>query len=125
MSEPDPHLSKWALERREERQATSSYEVYAVGARPEGPMDGAGGIAVRSSDNAVGQRELEFDVRPVMLGQVEVCVRLTTQGRGAARPHAKRAYLYTSPTALRELARQLLETADAADKLKLKPRPVP
>ena len=77
-----------------------------------------------SSDNQIGLRQLELDVRPVMLGEAEVCVRLTTQAPGAKRPHSKRAYLYASPAALRELAWQLLETAEAAEKLKLKPRPV-
>ncbi len=87
-------------------------------------MPSAGGILIRSSDNLVGERELELDVRPVVLGQVEVIVRLTTQAPGASKPHAKRAYLYASPSAMRELAWQLLETADAAEALKLKPKPV-
>jgi hypothetical protein len=48
-----------------------------------------------------GERELELDVRPVVLDQVEVVVRLTTQSRDASKPHSKRAYLYASPAAPR------------------------
>lgn len=87
-------------------------------------MPDAGGILIRSSDNLVGERELELDVRPVLLGQVELVVRLTTKTPDTSKPHAKRAYLYASPTAMRELAWQLLETADGAEKLRLKPKPV-
>lgn len=115
---------RWTLARRAEQQATSRHESYVVAARPGEPMAGAGGVLIQSSDNLAGERQLELDVRPVLLGQAEVCVRLTTQGPAAARPHVKRAYLYASPAALRELAQQLLETADAAERLKLKPRPV-
>ncbi|MDB5428940.1 MAG: hypothetical protein JWP35_56 [Caulobacter sp.] len=124
MSEQDPHALGWALEQRVQRQEASSHEAYAVGARPERPMDSAGGVTLKSSDNAQGLRELEFDVRPVVLGQIELVVRLTTQAPNASKPHSKRAYLYASPAAMRELAWQLLETADAAEKLKLKPKPV-
>jgi hypothetical protein len=124
MSETDWHLARRSLEHRQERQEVSSHESFAVGARPEGPMPNAGGILIKSSDNLVGERELELDVRPVVLGQVEVVVRLTTQAPDASKPHGKRAYLYASPTAMRELAWQLLETADAAERLKLKPKPV-
>lgn len=124
MSETDPHFARWSLEQRAQHQATSSHESFALGARPEGALPDAGGILIKSSDTLIGERELEFDVRPVVLGQVEVVVRLTTQAPGASRPHGKRAYLYASPAAMRELAWQLLETADAAEKLKLKPKPV-
>lgn len=124
MSERDSHTLGWALEQRAERQEISCHESFAVGARPEGPMPAAGGILIKTSDNLVGERELEFDVRPVLLGQVEVVVRLTTQAPDAGKPHGKRAYLHASPAAIRELAWQLLETADAAEKLKLKPKPV-
>jgi hypothetical protein len=124
MSETDLRLAGWSLEQRKARQEVSSHETFAVGARPEGPMPDAGGILIRSADNLVGERELEFDVRPVVLGQVELVVRLTTQAPEATKPHGKRAYLYASPAAIRELAWQLLETADAAERLKLKPKPV-
>ena len=124
MSETDPHLARWTLEQREAHQETTSHESFAIGARPEHPMSDAGGILIQSSDNVIGDRELELDVRPVLLGQVEVCVRLTTQSPGATKSHGKRAYLYASPPAMRELAWQLLETADSAEKLKLKPKPV-
>ncbi len=125
MKESDPHLFRWALDRRQERQATNSYEAFASGMGSPEPLEGWGGMSLRSSDNALGARELELQLRPVLLGDVEVRVQLTTEGPGSARPHLKRAYLYASPSALRDLAHQLLESADAADKLKLKPRPVP
>lgn len=125
MDDSNPHLTRWVLDERQERQETSSHEVYAIGlGGPGGPLEGAGGIAIHSSDNAIGRRLLELDVRPVLLGQAEVRVRLTTHAPKSKRPHSKHAYLYASPTALREFARQLLETADAADKLRLKPKPV-
>jgi hypothetical protein len=123
VTETDPHLARWTLEQRAERQETSSHETFALGLG-EGPMPHAGGIQINSSDNVVGERELELNVRPVLLGQVEVVVQLTTQAPGASRPHRKRAYLHASPEAMRELAWRLLETADAAEKLKLKPKPV-
>jgi hypothetical protein len=124
MRDTDPRFARWTLEQRSEHQATSSHQSFALGARPERPLPDAGGILIKSSDNLIGERELELDVRPVVLGQVEVVVRLTTQSPGASKPHGKRAYLYASPTAMRELAWQLLETADAAEKLKLRPKPV-
>lgn len=124
MSERDSHTLGWALEQRAERQEISSHESFAVGVRPEGPLPDAGGILIKTSDNLAGERELELDVRPVVLGQVEVVVRLMTQAPDASKPHGKRAYLYASPAAIRELAWQLLETADAAERLKLKPKPV-
>lgn len=107
-----------------QRQEISSHESYAIGARPERPLQAAGGITLKSSDNVVGERELEFDVRPVILGQVEVVVRLTTQAPDAARPHSKRAFLHASPAAMRELAWQLLDTADRAEQIKPRPKPV-
>lgn len=79
MSETDPHLARWALEQREAHQEISRHDSFAIGARPERPMPDAGGILIKSSDNLIGERELELDVRPVVLGQVEVVVRLTTQ----------------------------------------------
>jgi hypothetical protein len=124
MSEPDSDALGWVLEQRVERQEISSHETYAIGARPGRPLQDAGGVTLKSSDNVLGQRELEFDVRPVVLGQVEVVVRLTTQAPEANKPHGKRAFFHASPAAMRELAWQLLETADAAEKLKLKPKPV-
>lgn len=124
MSERDSDTLGWVLERRVERQETSSHETYAIGARPDRPLQDAGGVTLKSADNVLGQRELEFDVRPVLLGQVEVVVRLTTQAPEANKPHGKRAFFHASPAAMRELAWQLLETADAAEKLKLKPKPV-
>lgn len=124
MSETDPNLARWTIEQRAAHQAVSSHESFAVGARPERPIADAGGILIRSSDNLVGEREVELDVRPVLLGQVEVVVRLTTQAPDASKPHGKRAYLHASPAAIRELAWQLLETADAAERLKLRPKPV-
>ena len=124
MSERDSDALGWVLEQRAERQEISSHESFAVGARPESPMPAAGGILIKTSDNVAGERELELDVRPVVLGHVEVVVRLTTQAPDASKPHGKRAYLQASPAAMRELAWQLLETADAAERLKLKPKPV-
>lgn len=124
MSEHNSHTLGWVLQGRAERQELSSHETYAIGTRPDEPLPGAGGITLRSSDNLEGDRELELDVRPVVLGNAEVVVRLTTQAPGAMRPHSKRAFLYASPDALREFARQLLETADHAEQLKLKPKPV-
>jgi hypothetical protein len=125
MSDPDPRLARWALEHRAERQSISSAELFATGVSDDGRQPGWGGILIRSSDNMIGARELELQLRPVLLGEVEVRVELTTAGPDARRAHVKRAYLYAPPSALRELAKQLLETAEAADKLKLKPRPVP
>lgn len=124
MSERESDALGWVLQQRAERQEISSHESYAIGARPERPLSAAGGITMKSSDNVLGERELEIDVRPVLLGQVEVVVRLTTQAPDASKPHGKRAYLHASPAAIRELAWQLLETADAAERLKLKPKPV-
>lgn len=124
MSERESDALGWVLQQRQERQEISSHESFAVGARPEGPLPAAGGILIKTSDNMAGERELELDVRPVVLGQVEVVVRLTTQAPEASKPHGKRAYLHASPAAMRELAWQLLETADAAERLKLKPKPV-
>ena len=124
MSERDSDTLGWVLEQRVERQEISSHETYAIGARPERPLLDAGGITIKSSDNVLGQRELEFDVRPVILGQVEVCVRLTTQAPDAGRPHSKRAFLHASPAAMRKLAWQLLDTADRAEQIKPKPKPV-
>lgn len=124
MSERDSDTLGWVLEQRVERQETSSHESYAIGARPERPLQAAGGITLKSSDNVAGERELEFDVRPVILGQVEVCVRLTTQAPDAVRPHSKRAFLHASPSAMRELAWQLLDTADRAEQIKPRPKPV-
>jgi hypothetical protein len=124
MNEWDSRGLGWALEQRSERQELSSHDTFAIGARPDGPLPDAGGIVIRSSDNQVGERELELDVRPVVLGEVELVVRLATQAPGAAKAHSKRAYLHASPEAVRKLAWQLLDTAEAADKLKLKPKPV-
>ncbi|WP_332764583.1 hypothetical protein [Phenylobacterium sp.] len=124
MSERESDALGWVLEQRMQRQEISSHETYAIGARPERPLQAAGGITLKSSDNVLGQRELEFDVRPVILGQVEVCVRLTTQAPDAARPHSKRAFLHASPAAMRELAWQLLDTADRAEQIKPRPKPV-
>lgn len=92
--------------------------------RPDGQGLDAGGVAFRSSDNQEGDKELVLDVRPVLLGHVELHVRLSSQGPNAARAHAKELYLTASAEALRDLAQQLLETAAAADARKLKPRPV-
>ena len=124
MSEQDSDTLGWVLEQRAERQEISSHETYAIGARPERPLQAAGGVTLKSSDNVLGQRELELDVRPVILGQVEVCVRLTTRAPDAARLHSKRAFLHASPAAMRELAWQLLDTADRADRIKPRPKPI-
>lgn len=125
MADADHNLSRWALEQREARKQTSTHEAYALGASSSGPQPGWGGITLSSSDNVTGSRTLELDVRPVLLGQVEVRVRLSTQTPEAGKPHLKRTYLSATPAALRDLARQLLETADAADAMRPKPRPVP
>lgn len=125
MANQDPFAVRWVLEQREEQQTTSSYEAYALGAGPPRPaIEGAGGIAIRSSDKTAGSRELELNVRPVLPGEVEVTVALATRSPDAKRDQVKRAHLYASPAALRDLARQLLETADAADKLRPRPRAV-
>lgn len=125
MADVDPTLSRWAVEQREARQQTSVHEAYALGASSDGPQPGWGGVTLQSSDNVMGTRTLELDVRPVLLGEVEVRVRLTTHAPSSQRSHVKRTYLSATPTALRDLARQLLETADAADAMRPKPRPVP
>lgn len=124
MKGPDPNLSRWARERREERQETNSHDLYGRSDPSGEPLSGWNGIAFRSSDNTNGERVLELDLRPVLLGLVEVHTRLSTQPVSSEKQHSKKAYLYTTPTALRDLARQLLDTADAADALKVKPRPV-
>lgn len=124
MKEPDLGLSRWAQEQREERQETNSYDLYGRRDPSGEPLPGWNGIALRSSDNGNGFRTLELDLRPVLLGLVEVRASLSTHPVASPKPHAKKAYLYTTPKALRDLAKQLLETADAADKLKVKPRPV-
>lgn len=125
MSEDDPGLARWALEQRESRQQSDSHEAYLIGFRPEALVEeGAGGVRFKSSDNQLGEKELTLDVRPVLLGRVEVCATLSTRAPGAAKPHSKRLFMTASPKALRDLARQLLETADAAERRKLKPKPV-
>lgn len=126
MTDTDPHLARWAQEQREARQETNTHEAFGLTAGEAGkPKPGWGGVAVRSSNNTTGVQELDLDFRPVLLGFVEVRARLSTQPVGSEKPHAKKVCLHTTPTALRDLARQLLETADAADALKVKPRPVP
>jgi hypothetical protein len=125
MADVDPNLSRWALEQREAREQASTHEAYALGASSHGPQPGWGGVSLSSSDNVTGARTFELDVRPVLLGQVEVRVRLSTQAPEAGKPHLKRTYLAATPAALRDLARQLLETADAADAMRPKPRRVP
>jgi hypothetical protein len=87
-------------------------------------MVGWGGCALHSSDNEHGSRNFELDLRPLILGLVEVRVAIAMQAVDGARSHSKTAYLITTPDALRELARQLIDTADAADAKKVKPCPV-
>lgn len=125
MADIDPHLARWAQETREARQETNTHEAYALGASSGGPQPGWGGATLSSSNTSMGTRTLELDVRPVLLGVVECRVRLTTQPAGSDKAHSKKTYLSATPAALRDLARQLLETADAADAMRFKPRPVP
>ena len=121
----DPHAAGWAQDRRGERQEVNTHRVYGRQAAATGEvMVGWGGCALQSTDNDRGARNFEFDVRPVLLGLVELRVAISTQAVNAQKPHAKTAYLCTTPEALRELARQFLETADAADAMKVRPRPV-
>src|SRR5690606_31042933 len=103
MKETDPHLAQWAQSMREARQDTSSHEVYCLSDATTGePLMGWGGIVVNSSNNVTGERELELDMRPVLQGFVELRVRLSTKPAGSEKAHAKKAYLYATPTALRE-----------------------
>lgn len=125
MADIDPHLARWTQEVREASQETNTHEAYALGAGSGGPQPGWGGMTLRSSNTSAGVRTLEIDVRPVLLGRVECRVRLTTQQPGSQTAHSKKAYLVSTPAALRDLARQLLETADAADAMRFRPRPVP
>lgn len=125
MSGPDENMTRWARERREERQEANSHQVYVrCDGETKQPLLGWGGITLQSSDNVRGSRDLEIDLRPVLLGLVEVRALLSTQPISAGRARTKKAYLYTTPNALRELAKQLLDTADAADELRVRPKPV-
>jgi len=90
--------------------------------------DGSGSLAghafvARSQDKFAGSRELDLEIRPVLLGMVAVRVSVSSQGVEATRSTKKSAELRMAPEALRGLAAHLLEAADAADALKLKPRP--
>ena len=125
MSGSDLNLARWAQDRRVERQEINTHRVYGRQEAATGKvMVGWGGCALQSTDNDRGARNFELDVRPVLLGLVEVRVSISTQPVEAQKSHSKAAYLCTTPEALRELARQLLDTADAADAMKVKPRPV-
>jgi hypothetical protein len=121
MSVKDPHLQRWAIEHQQETQARSEHQAYAIGPKGSGAMPGAGGVQFDHEDNQRGKRSLVFEARPVLLGRVEIRAQLTTQAPDQVRGHRKTAYITATPQALRDLARQLLETADAADRNK--PRP--
>lgn len=125
MADADLNLARWALETREARQQTVTHEAYGLGVSSGGPRPGWGGVAFTYVDNVVGSRTLELDIRPVLLGEVEVRIRLATQAPDSEKPHGKKTHLCVTPAALRDLARQLLETADAADAMRPKPQPVP
>jgi hypothetical protein len=125
MTGSDPYAARWAQDRRVERQEVNTHRVYGRQDSATGEvMVGWGGCALQSTDNDRGARNFELDVRPVLLGLVEVRVAISTQAVDAQKPHSKSTYLCTTPEALRELATQLLQTADAADAMKVRPRPV-
>lgn len=125
MSGSDPTLVHWVQSQRVERQETNSHDVYGRQANATGEvMVGWGGCVLKSEDNDSGAREFQLDVRPVLLGLVEVRVAISTTAADAQKSHSKIAHLCTTPQALRELAQQLLSTADAADGMKVRPRPV-
>lgn len=125
MKRPDPHLLRWAQEQRRTRHDVNVHDAY-VRIDPETslPMEGWGGINVCSSNNEQGRRELNLDARPVLPGFVELMVELTTQPVEAAKGHRKRATLYATPTAMRELADRLLHAAAAADRYRPELKPV-
>jgi len=125
MNGSDPHIARWAQDRRVERQEVNTHRVYGRQVAATGEvMVGWGGCALQSTDNDRGAPNFELDVQPILLGLVEVRVAISTPSVDAQKPHSKTDFLCTTPEALRELAKQLLETADAADAMKVRPRPV-
>jgi hypothetical protein len=124
MTGKDPHLKAWAIEQLQATQARSDHSVHDLGLPDEEPFPGAGGVTFESEDNRQGRRALLLTARPVLLGQVELLVELTTQAPGRARPHRKLANLAATPEALRQLAYTLLDAADEADRNKPRPKPV-
>lgn len=117
-------LERWAMERREEVEQVDLSEVYGR-VDPTGQvMDGWAGISVSSSNNERGVSVVEIDVRPVLLGRVEVRVKATSRKPGAGKDHSKTLYVSATPEAIRDFAGRLMRCAELAERNKLKPRPV-
>lgn len=122
MDASDPHLNAWAIGRLQETQAQVDHVVFDLGESDVG-IPGAGGVSIASEDNRQGLRTLFLTARPVLLGQVELIAELITQAPGK-KPHKKIANLSATPDALRDLARVLLDAADAADEKRPRPKPI-
>lgn len=123
MTGSDPHLNAWAVGQLQETQAQVDHVVFDLGVDTDVGIPGAGGVSIASEDNRQGLRTLFLTARPVLLGQVELLAELITQAPDK-KPHRKIASLSATPDALRDLARVLLEAADAADELRPRPTPV-
>lgn len=123
MDASDPHLNAWAIGRLQETQAQVDHVVFDLGVESDVGIPGAGGVSIASEDNRQGLRTLFVTARPVLLGQVELIAELITQAPDK-KPHKKIANLSATPDALRDLARVLLDAADAADDKRPRPQPV-
>jgi len=123
MDASDPHLNAWAIGRLQETQAQVDHVVFDLGVESDVGIPGAGGVSIASEDNRQGLRTLFLTARPVLLGQVELIAELITQAPDK-KPHKKIANLSATPDALRDLARVLLDAADAADEKRPRPKPI-
>jgi hypothetical protein len=87
-------------------------------------LRGWGGIEVTTEDNVRGRIQITVQMRPVLLGRVEISAKIETRPVHSERVHTKRAIAFATPAAMRELAAKLIESAEEAEKTAVRPRPV-
>jgi hypothetical protein len=106
------HLVSFAHRFHAERQTSDTTESFRRGMGE--PLPGWVGFTATTEDNVDGRRTIVLETRPHITGAVEMTVTVERNAIGK-QPSNRRVSVNMKPSALREYAAMLLETADEAE----------